>query len=618
MPAFLALFALLATVSLLRDGVTFDETAHIAAGVSYLQKGDFRMNPEHPPLVKMWAALPVVLFGPHSPDYGSESWKSGDRWMFGFEFLQGPASDGTRRDPASSLVPARVAMVVLGVLLGLVVFAWSKELWGARGALVSLFLFSLSPTMLAHARLVTLDLPAALGFSVATWCAWRFFRKGGLVRGLALVAAAAVAPLIKFSGLLLAPILLVQWILEAARRRARVRFLGVGAACFIGSVALFCILTWAAYSFRYAPSPGGEYSYNWQETSLRKGLAADAIGAVRGLRLLPEGCLYGVAYVFGKADRRAFLNGQISNHGWLLYFPESFLLKTPPALLLLLAWLVFLGFRHRRWVAPEAWFLIVAVAIYSFAAFAGRFNIGHRHLVPIYPFLFIAAGASGKILERNDRNNKVILLLLLVLFAGSSLLAFPRYLSYFNLLAGGPRGGWRYLVDSNIDWGQDLRRLRAWMNENGVDEVALAYFGTDDPGAYGLRYRKVHRYLDFRPREPASLPRAGDVFAVSVTLLQGMYLPSDSRSVAPWLLKKGWITPDHIKEWGRIYEDRARAGREAPPPLTEWLAERGILTQEQRQEADSLLVSTFMRRVRSELTPIGRAGDSIFIYRIPR
>jgi hypothetical protein len=194
-------------------------------------------------------------------------------------------------------------------------------------------------------------------------------------------------------------------------------------------------------------------------------------------------------------------------------------------------------------------------------------------------------------------------------------LTTPRYLSYFNVFAGGVRGGRHYLVDSNIDWGQDLPALKVWVDARDVKSVDLAYFGTADPKAYGIPYRKVIRVHDFEPAEPSVRPGSGGLLAVSVTLLAGVYLDADG-DLAREALRRGLVSGRRIEEWIALRDERvSRGGRF--PPLGEWLVASGVLTDGGRREIESGLLSTWMRQVRDTLTPVGRAGDSILIYRMP-
>ncbi len=628
--ALLLLLAACGAWSASRTSATFDETAHLPAGITYLDRWDFRHNPEHPPLAKAWAALPSWLSGAVRPDYRSPHWvgshvppsdpqrSRADQWKFGFELLNGGIGDPVRKDPSRLLVPARIAMLVPAILLCLLVRAWAAELWGKRAGLLALALCALSPATLAHGSLVTTDLCAALGFA-ATLFAFRHFTRAPGVRGAILTGLAlGGALLVKYSTLLLGPILAVLaavWVVfggEAggpARRRA-----GAAAAGLAAIFATAFLVLWAGYGFRFSAVSDPGYRLEW-EMVRTDDPASRAILAARDARILPEAYLFGLAYARGGAARRlAFLDGEESLVGWWRYFPEAFLLKTPLAFLALLLWAVASGVLRTRARSLEGWYLALPAVLYLAVSMVGNLNIGHRHLMPVYPLLFVAAGRAASFLE-GPRPRAIAAWALVAGCAVSFALTTPRYLSYFNVLGGGNRGGWRHLVDSNIDWGQDLPALRSWIDRNGGPAVHLAYFGTADPKACGIPYRKVKVVHDFYPAEPSSRPASGDLLAVSVTLLQGVYLDGE-KEFAEEAVRRGKVRAASVREWLALRDAAAREGRRVPG-IADWMVVSRILTEAERREIEAPLLSTWMRRVRDTLEPIGRAGDSILIFRMP-
>jgi hypothetical protein len=506
--------------------------------------------------------------------------------------------------------------LLLGVALAWVIYVWSSELWGRRGGLFSLALACLSPTLLAHAGLVTTDLPSALGFSLALWSFWRFSREPGWARAAICGLFTALALLIKFSTLLLGPMLLLlglTWCgwpgLRARERRQRLRWLATTLA-LIAAIAYLGL--WAGYGFRFAAAEPG-YALNWSVVGLDEGPVAAAVHRAIDARLLPEAYLYGLAYFLGGAERRvAFLNGEESVVGWWYYFPEAFLLKTPPALLLILVLVGVSALTRRGWRSFHGWYLVLPVLVYVSVSIQANLNIGHRHLTPLYPLAFVLAGALPRIWSGWSKR-RLALALLLAAYAISFAFATPRYLSYFNFLAGGSGGGWRYLLDSNIDWGQDLVRLADWMRRNEVDEIDLAYFGTADPAAHGIRFRKVFMVHDFHPSRRSVRPEPGRIVAVSVNLLQGLYFDQD-RAVAEGLLRRGWITRPQVSRWLALRDRLSFAGKRHPS-FSDWVVSEGIVGAAQVRRVESGLLSAWFRRLRDEQQPLAKAGDSIFLYR---
>ena len=594
-PALCALFAIAGFFSLRSDSATFDETAHIAAGTAYAERGDFRLNPEHPPLVKFLSGSALSVMGRGGLAYGSPAWAEGDPWALGFELL--------RRDPARRLVPARLPVLALGVLLLLAVYGWAHELYGRDGALLALALAATCPTLLAHARLVTTDLAAALGATVTLWALWRWLRAPSWRRLLTAGVALGLALLAKYSCVLLVPAVAGLAVLAAATRRVSWRHAILGIAA-LGAVAYAVV--WAGYGFRYAASPDPGHRFAWEFLESEPGGVPGPVRLARDNRLLPEAYLFGITYAQARSHERfAFLDGEESVEGWLRYFPEAFVLKTPIAFLILLVWAVAEGLRRTRGRTFDGWFLALPVLGFAAVSIASRFNIGHRHLTPIYPIACLAiAPLAVHVAVRGAK--RVAVAILVASCVVSFALATPGYLSYFNVIAGGPRGGMRHLVDSNLDWGQDLGRLRAWMDENSVSEIDLAYFGTADPRAYGIAFRKVVLFFDFYPDLPAVRPETGRVVAISATLLQGLYLDRD-RQFAREAIRRGMVTRARVEELLL-----SRRGR-----VADGMVAQGLLTPDQRRAIEQDLVATWMDRVRTTLTPIGRAGDSILIYRIP-
>jgi hypothetical protein len=602
-PALCALFLAAGFFSLRGDSATFDETAHIAAGVAYAERGDFRLNPEHPPLVKYLSGASLAVVGKAGLDYGSPAWAGGDPWALGWELLNGPPESAARRDPADRLVPARLPVLALGAILLLVVYGWAREIHGPDAGLLALALAATCPTLLAHARLVTTDLAAALGAAGTLWAAWRWLSAPSWRRLIVTGAALGGALLAKYSCVLLVPALVGLVLIAAAGRRIAWRHAASGLVIALG---IAYALVWAGYGLRFAASPEPGRALSWGFLERAPGGLPGAVAFAREHHLLPEAYLFGLAYARAESrERVAFLDGEESVEGWWRYFPEAFALKTPLAFLALLLWAVADGLRRTRGRSFDGWFVALPALGFVAVSIVSRFNIGHRHLTPLYPLACVTiAPLASQLAARGVR--RLALLALLGLCGVSFLLATPGYLSYFNVAAGGTRGAMHHLVDSNLDWGQDLGRLSTWMDRHGVPEVDLAYFGTADPRAYGIAFRKIAFFFDFYPELPGVRLESGRVVAISATLLQGLYLDRE-REFAREAIRRGLTTRERVEAFLR-----GRRGR-----VADGMVAQGLVTREQRAAIEADLVGTWMDRVRTTMTPIGRAGDSILIYRIP-
>lgn len=533
----LALHAALAVDTLRGASATFDEGAHLPAGYTYLALGDHRLNPEQPPLVKVLAALPLLPLRP-VVDTSHISWTAARQWEFGRRFLYA-WNDGDRL-----LFLGRLSVVALSLALVAAVFMRARTLAGGPAAAIALLLAALSPELLAHGTLVTTDLAVTLFVFLAVAAFDRLARRATPAAVLALGLATGAALASKFSGVVLGPVLLVLGavvivgdvpVVSALRPRAP-RMLTSGPArarhvalvvLLAGAVALLAL--WASYGFQPAlsPDPVVRARLSAPLEQPPSGLLERGLVAASRASLLPEDYVRGFLFVaLHSESRRSFLLGRISDDGFTWYFPVAFLLKTPVPLILL----VLLALARVPRLAPRtAAFVWVPVALYLALTASRGLQIGYRHLLPILPFLFVAAAeAAAWLLAWRRPVGTVLVALLGAWYAAGTLRTHPHHLAYFNEIAGGPANGWHALVDSNVDWGQDLKRLKVWMDEHAVTHVKLSYFGSADPAYYGIDCERLPGYAAPHPPRITREIRPGDVVAVSVTHLQGVYLdPAD-------------------------------------------------------------------------------------------
>jgi hypothetical protein len=464
----LAAHAGLALHAMSGNSATFDEGAHLPAGYTHLALGDHRLNPEQPPLVKLLAAAPLLAVDPVVKTE-HVAWRSARQWEFGRRFLYA-WNDGERL-----LFLGRLPMVVLTLGLMGTVFARTRRLAGPAAGAMALGLAALSPDLLAHGSLVTTDVALAL-FVFLTVAAFDSLTERVTWGRLALTGIAAGAALAtKFSGLVLGPVLLALGIVVLGSGRpielalvgpprvvrGTVRKAGVLLALLAASGALALMVIWVAYGFRASISPDpavraelrtaldGSPERAWQQGLVR---AAD-------VGVIPEDYVRGLLFVMEHSEGRStFLRGQLSDQGFPQYFLATFLLKTPIPLLVLSGLALLRLPRLPRRAMAFVW---IPVAIYVGLTMSRGLQIGHRHLLPVVPFLLVAAGESAATLARWRRPLGLALVGLLgAWYAMGTLRTHPHHLAYFNEIAGGPGNGWRQLVDSNLDWGQDLKRLK--------------------------------------------------------------------------------------------------------------------------------------------------------------
>lgn len=494
----LALHFILVLSAATHKSNTFDEMTHLTAGYACLKTGDFRFDPESGNLPKRWAAIPLLFMDMNFPQPAkhAQDWDPYRNFFYDLE-----------NDADTMLFCGRAMIALLSVVLGLVVFLWSKSIFGETGGLISLALYAFSPTMLAHAGLVTSDMAAALFFTAATWALWRAMRV--LTVWSVTLAAILVGCLIvsKISGVLIVYVAGFLFIIRLIwggpinagffRARPIAGFwkggIWVLIAMVTAALGVVCVI-WAFYGFRYWAAPPG--SADWPEHVMLAeqgtGPAQDAVDFLNKHKLLPESFLLGCSDVAaGAGGREAFLNNRYSINGWWWFFPFCFAAKTPLVLfaILGLSGVAMIKARDSDLVY-KALGLLALIAVYGAFAMASNLNIGHRHILPVYPALFILAGAAA-----NMKQAFFPALACVFVFAAQSLMAWPHYLAYFNIAAGGSSQGYRQLVDSSLDWGQDLPALAAWFAENKPHQnkisVYLTYFGTARPSHFGIKARML-------------------------------------------------------------------------------------------------------------------------------
>jgi hypothetical protein len=480
------------------DGLTNDEVLYIAAGWRQLALGDHRLNRTHPPLASDLVALGLLGLHPRAPALNDGD----DPLSYAYRFVH------VDNDPARVIWRARLPVALLTLALGLLCWAWAREVGGPRAGLVALALVAFHPSLLAHGHLATTDLAAAFAMLATSWCVWRWWRRPGAAWAAAAALALGVAVSTRLTAWILAPCLLVLALLHVLRAPAGARRPALAQALVLGAAVAVIVplVIWAAYGWRARPD-----------------------------HLLPQPYMEGVRFqaAHNRRGHLAYLLGERSRSGWPYYFAVAFVVKSTPGFL---AALVLAAGAWRRRSAPErgaSWHWLLPAAATFAAASAGHIQIGERYLLPVHAYLVpaIACGAA-RWMQRGWRSvpaaaagAALALHALSGLFAGRD-----GHLAYFNLLAGGASGGHRVLLDSNLDWGQDLPRVARWMRRRGVTSVQLAYMGADDPDRYGIAREDLPGQR-LHPERPARQPFTGTV-VVSPNLLFGL-VPSVSPLYAP-------------------------------------------------------------------------------------
>lgn len=541
----LVMMFLLAVFSIRNDTFTFDEVAHVGAGYSYLTQRDYRMNPEHPPLIKDLSAIPLLFLNLNFPK-DSVTWTQATpavwwhQFDFGSQFLYRSGNN-----PDQILFWSRIPMMLVLIFLGWFLFRWSKKLFGNKAALITVFLFSLSPTFLAHGRFVTTDVGASTGMVLATYF-WLKLLKNPAKKSVILAGLFfGIAMIIKFSLILLLPFfgiitLIYAWLWPENQKRYTSLFKYVCMSVIAGIIGVLFII-WPVYQFHVSNYPIEKNIQDAQTllntTSVPKPLIGIDIFLIKNPVFRPIGqYALGLLTAMNRTatGNNTYFMGQVSADSWRTYFPVVYAIKEPLILhiLTLISVLTALYFIFKKllsgnliknsfdWIKNHftEFSMLIFLFIYWATSIFSNLNIGIRHILPVFPFtILLTSGVIASLLKEPYLKLKYATLGILAVWQiASVILIYPHFLAYFNELIGGPNNGYKYVVDSNLDWGEDLRRLNDWLNKNGINKIYLDYFGGGDTKYYlGDKF-----YPWWGKRDPSEFPK-GNYLAVSANQLQG-------------------------------------------------------------------------------------------------
>ncbi|MFA6551718.1 MAG: glycosyltransferase family 39 protein, partial [Patescibacteria group bacterium] len=574
----------LCVLSVMGDAVTNDESPHIFAGYSYLTQRDMRINPEHPTMIKDISAIPL-LFQDINFDKNHPSWKNdiNGQWSGGAHFLYESGND-----PDKIAFSARMAVLFVFIALCFFVFWWGRKKYGNWGGFLALTLVALSPNIIAHARYVTTDIGAAFAFILGTFFFVKYVSKPTLSNLIIAGVAFGLAQLFKFSLFLLIPLYVFTfaghivaknysaWKEIGKNKKAKflwTRFLKFAKPLVVIFVVGYLVI-WPFYQYHVWNYPverqKADTEYTMRSFPVRP--LANGVVWMSDKPVLRAYAQYfeGLLMVFQRTGggNTTYFMGEVSSTAWKTYFPIVYILKEPIPILILVFFSMILGLvslirnsialgKFKKiwgglleWVSKNfAEFVWISfIALYWASSISGNLNIGVRHVLPTFPFIYLLV--SGKVSDwiankkgAFDKPSKTfILAILMILLVRETTSIFPNYLAYFNQIVGGPANGYKYVADSNLDWGQDLRRLAGFVEQNGIDKIKLDYFGGGSPTYYlGKKYQKMDA-------ENVSL-RHGWI-AVSATLMQG------GRAVA----SKGYDQNTTYYKWLDKYEPVAKIG----------------------------------------------------------
>jgi hypothetical protein len=502
------------------DSVSWDESQHLYSGWLSWEHGDFGYNPEVPPLVKMWDAIPLLHRDIRQPAFTGAPFKN-EGFVLGQRFL---AANGIDR----TLIPARIMASLLTVLLATLLFFCAREMFGDKSALFALLLFCLDPNFIAHGSYVTTDIGASFTMLAAVYAFYRYVKRPTVGRIITVGFAVGLAMTAKFTGVFIVPILCLiaainYWLTkdeaagsESASPRQLTTALAVALVIGVG-----CI--WTVYHFRYAARPVPLQLNPTSEQylqSLTSPVTRRVLTTVSTLHLLPEAYIYGLADTkISAGDIPSYFFGRDYSGASRWYFPGAFVIKSTLPFLILFALTIVVVLRGHWRMRREIVFLTIPPIFIFLLSTSSDLGIGYRHLFPIFPMLYILiAGCAAHLVSRNPKFIYGFIVLLLGQFA-TTVFARPGLMAYANEAWGGPSKTHLYLADSNVDWGQQLKSVKYYLDTHPSQPCYFAYSaqGPVDFRDYGINCRVLPTAVTFWTGLDSM--RFGDDPKISGTLL---------------------------------------------------------------------------------------------------
>jgi 4-amino-4-deoxy-L-arabinose transferase-like glycosyltransferase len=529
--ALLGFYAVEVTLTSRALSATWNEPYHLLAGYTYWHQADYGVNPEHPPLAKLVGTLPLLFMHLQAPHVGKDDSKLAANRL-GVNFVY-------QNDADSMLMRARLAEALMGLTLLVLMFEAGNRMFGAGIGWIALVLGVFEPNLLAHSTLVTTDLCFTLFYLAAIYALWRVADQSSPRRLAACGVMSGLALASKHSALLLIPTLALLAAVEIGCQLKNVAGAGkaTGPASARGIRAwtgrliviytLAVLVLWGFYGFRFQARPDGLPLWSGiipSAAPLKGHVARWAVTTAAHFKLLPQSYLFGLidVMIVTAGPRMSFLREHLYPHSLWYYFPVAFVIKST---------IGFLGILSLGLVAVRSWageryhkaaYLLIPPALLLGAALTAGTNLGVRHILPIYPFLILAASAGAMELVRRGKAWAIVVAVLMILHIASSLHTLPNYLAYSNELFGGTANTYRNLSDSNADWGQGLLEARQYLAQRNIKDCWFAYIGTADTAYYHLPCKMLpNPFLKRQEAVPPDLFHG--VVLISGTNIAGSY-----------------------------------------------------------------------------------------------
>ena len=562
------------------DSAIVDEIAHIPSGYSYVTTGDYRLNPEHPPLIKDLSGLALL---PLKLNFPYDYWRANspvvnNQWEMGWKFIYKTAGN----DPAEILLHARLPIMLISLLGGLLVFWWAKQLFGVKAGLLALVLYAFDANIIAHSRFVTTDLGISVAVLLNMFALWWFWKKPTWQNMFFAATTFFIALITKFSAAILAPTYAIIFIMLIIRKgdqnktdllngifntdwkkRFVSAFFSFAMICIVGFVMM-----WGFYFFHTINMPAQVQKDLIVESIPQGNAISSAMVSMSSNPVLKPlnqyllGFYMVTSHVEGGHDAFAF--GQVSNKGWWWYYPATIAIKTaiPLFILALLMFVYWKRLPKKEWFT-EVYFWILPLVLLAMGM-QGSINLGIRYMLPIYAFIFVAFSRLAVLIDFKNLVSKkrdwklavgtVIMVLALIWYVLGSLLTYPHYLSYFNEFVGGYQNGYKYLTDSNVDWGQDIKRLSVWIKDSQVSKDHKCNYQTYVdvfPGAFEANYYiGSDRMIEWHVQNG----KPNGCFAISATFLQNSRLKKSANGGMDYSWLDSYKPIDNINGSILIYD----------------------------------------------------------------
>lgn len=478
------LFAFQLWFHAVRTSATFDEPAHTVAGYRYWQCGDYGINPEHPPMLKLLATVSLNF-------RSSLVLPKGD---CGARYTPKPEMDGlggiflTDNGVDSVLVPARLLAALLSLGLAALVFLAAREMFGRWEALTALAILAFEPNLIAHGSLVTTDMALTLTAFGAVFALWRYAKNPNWARFAIVGLAFGLMLAAKHSAVIFVAVLLAIFLADAVfYRQSEIslpKIIVRRVASFAGFFIIGLVLLWAFYGFRYYALPNtsenmvsvDEYIKTNGRPEMIESLPAKVVTTANKLRVFPESYILGLADIVASGSRNVTIFDKDYPTGQWFYFPLAFLVKSSIALLLLLP-LGFLFTFFEKEKRREMFFILAPPCAFFAVALTSKLNLGVRHILPVYGFFIVAAAVGAIWMSRKFHVFRYVVIALLVFHAITAWRTSPNYIAFANDFFGGVNNSYRVFRDSSTEWGQNYKLINEYLQRENITDCWFAGIG---------------------------------------------------------------------------------------------------------------------------------------------